>query len=112
MVSGDEKWIPMYWSTSPNPSAAQKNSTWRIGSGRGITEKKTYNMYIFFKKQIFKITPKLSPSDTDDKVSYSSSDSKIATVNAKGVITARKKGTATITVKSGKIQVKCKVTVK
>lgn len=64
------------------------------------------------KGKTFKITPKLTPSNTDDKVSYSSTDSKIATVNAKGVVTARKKGTATITVKSGKIQVKCKVTVK
>lgn len=58
------------------------------------------------------LKPKLSPSNSDDKISYSTSDSKVVTVNAKGVITAKKKGTAVITVKSGKIQTKCKVTVK
>lgn len=52
-ISGDERWIPMYWSTSENPTSAQKNTTFRIGSGKGIMEAKTYNMYIFFKKQIY-----------------------------------------------------------
>ena len=52
-VSGDERWIPMYWSTSENPTSSQKNTTFRIGSGKGIMEAKTYNMYIFFKKQIY-----------------------------------------------------------
>lgn len=58
------------------------------------------------------LKPKLSPSNSDDKISYSTSDSKVVTVNAKGVITAKRKGTAVITVKSGKVQTKCKVTVK
>ncbi|MFR7388606.1 MAG: Ig-like domain-containing protein [Blautia faecis] len=35
------------------------------------------------------------------KVTYTTSNKKVATVTAKGVITAKKKGTATITVKSG-----------
>lgn len=52
-VSGDERWVPMYWSTSENPTSSQKNTTFRIGSGKGIMEAKTYNMYIFFKKQIY-----------------------------------------------------------
>ena len=52
-VSGDERWIPMYWSTYENPTSSQKNTTFRIGSGKGIMEAKTYNMYIFFKKQIY-----------------------------------------------------------
>lgn len=52
-VSGDERWIPMYWSTSQNPSNDQKNTTWRIGSTSGITQAATYNMYIFFKKQVY-----------------------------------------------------------
>ena len=52
-VSGDERWIPMYWSTAQNPGNNQKNTTWRIGSGSGITQAATYNMYIFFKKQIY-----------------------------------------------------------
>lgn len=52
-VSGDERWVPMYWSTAENPTSSQKNTTFRIGSGKGIMEAKTYNMYIFFKKQIY-----------------------------------------------------------
>ena len=62
--------------------------------------------------KVSQLKPKLSPSNSDDKISYSSSNSKVATVNAKGVITAKKKGTAVITVKSGKVQAKCKVTVR
>lgn len=47
-----------------------------------------------------------------DKVTYKSSNSKVATVNSKGKITAKKKGKATITVKCGKKVKKVKVTVK
>lgn len=47
------------------------------------------------------------------KVTYTSSNSQIAKVDAKGKITAfKKKGTVTITVKAGKYSVKCKVKVK
>lgn len=59
-----------------------------------------------------KLTPVLSPQTSQEKISYSSSNKKVATVSSKGVITARKKGSTTITIKSGKISVKCKVTVK
>ena len=52
-VSGDEKWVPLYWSTSSNPTDAQKNTTWRIGSVNGITQSSAYNMYIFLKKQVY-----------------------------------------------------------
>lgn len=47
-----------------------------------------------------------------EKVTYASSNKKVATVNAKGVITAKKVGTATITVRSGSVVKTCKVTVK
>lgn len=46
------------------------------------------------------------------KVTYKTSNKKVATVNSKGVVTAKKKGKVTITVKSGKKTVKIKVTVK
>lgn len=59
-----------------------------------------------------KLTPVLSPQTSQEKISYSSSNKKVTTVSSKGVITARKKGSTTITIKSGKISVKCKVTVK
>ena len=59
-----------------------------------------------------KLKPKLSPSNSDDKISYSSSNKKVATVNSKGIITAKKKGKTIITVKSGKKTVRCKIRVK
>lgn len=43
---------------------------------------------------------------------FKSTNAKIASVNAKGVITAKKKGTATIQVKTNGITLKCKVKVK
>lgn len=245
-ISGDVRWVPMYWSTSQNPtSSAQKNTIWKIGSPKGIRDKKTYNMYIFFKKQIYngkswkdsdviqsitkkftsaaltdedlgiyhmkvntksvvlragqstsavkvtnatssfrvvawysantsiarvnaqgritagkktgstyitivmstgektkvKVTvqngtvrtnaiyglktkytvtkgktttlkPVLSPVTSQERITYSSSNKNVATVSSKGVIKGIKAGTARITVKSGKVQTKCKVTVK
>ena len=54
----------------------------------------------------------LSYTEKADKVTYKSSNKKIATVSKKGVIKGKKKGTATITIKSGKVTKKCKVKVK
>ena len=50
---GDVKWEPLYWSTSSNPSDAQKHSSWKIGSTKGITKADTYNLYVFFRKWIY-----------------------------------------------------------
>ena len=50
---GDVKWVPVYWSTSPNPTDNRKNTTWRIGSAKGINKDATYNMYIFFQKYVY-----------------------------------------------------------
>lgn len=58
------------------------------------------------------LKPILSPVTSKEKVTYKTSNKKVATVSSKGVITAKKKGTATITVKSGTVSYKCKVTVK
>ena len=251
-IEGDTRWIPLYWSTVKNPSFKQRNSIWRIGSGKGIQKAKRYPIYIYFKKKIYngkewsdtdtiqpitkyfrsasisqkawnkyltgldsalttfsikglkkkvsvkkgktiklkpvlnpitsqdsikysssnpkiasvsskgvikglksgtakitvksgskkfvvtvtvpktatekitgikseltlkkgktsKLKPKRTPSNSDDKISYSSSNKKVATVNAKGIVTAKKKGSAVITIKSGKVKIICKVTVK
>lgn len=46
------------------------------------------------------------------KVKWSSSNKKVATVNQKGQVFAKKKGTTTIKAKIGKRVIKCKVTVK
>ena len=47
------------------------------------------------------LTPVVTPFTSQQKVTYSSSNKKVATVSSKGVITAKKSGTAKITVKSG-----------
>lgn len=49
----DVKWVPLYWSTSANPSDSQKHSAWKIGSAKGINKDATYNLYVFFQKYIY-----------------------------------------------------------
>ena len=58
------------------------------------------------------LKPVVSPITSQEKVTYRSSNKKIATVSSKGVIKGRRKGTVTITVKSGKVTKKIKITVK
>lgn len=58
------------------------------------------------------LNPKLSPSGSQAKITYTSSNKSVASVSSKGKITAKKKGKAVITVKAGNVSVKCKVTVK
>ena len=58
------------------------------------------------------LKPVVKPALTDDKLTFKSADKKIASVTAKGVVIGKKKGTTTITVKSGKKSVKVTVTVK
>lgn len=55
---------------------------------------------------------KVYPSNSDQKITYKSSASQKVTVSAKGKLTAKKVGTVTITVKSGSVIEKFKVTVK
>jgi uncharacterized protein YjdB len=57
------------------------------------------------------LKPVLSPSDSDDTISYTSSKTSIATVSASGRVKAIKKGTTVITVRSGNVRVKCIVKV-
>lgn len=59
-----------------------------------------------------KLAPVLAPVTSEQKITYTSSSPKVASVNAKGKIKAKKKGTAKITVKAGSVRVTCKVTVK
>lgn len=60
----------------------------------------------------FTLKTVITPLTSLQKVTYKSSNKKVATVTSKGVIKTRKKGTAVITVKSGRKTIKCKITVK
>lgn len=70
---------------------------------------KTYSLKV---KKTYTLKPTRVPAASKDTISYSSSNKSIATVDSKGKITAKKKGTAVITVKCGSAVATCKVTVK
>ncbi len=62
-----------------------------------------------------KLTVTVSPSNAIQEVTWTSSNSKVATVNSSGVVTAKSVGTATITATSkanANVSIKCKVTVR
>jgi YVTN family beta-propeller protein len=67
-------------------------------------------------KKTLELTVKFTPASATDKtVKWKSSNTKVATVSAKGVVTAKKKGTAVITCTAqdgSKAKAACKVTVK
>ena len=81
------------------------------GAVKNITVKvqkvKTTALKVSFKKITMKsgakkiIKTTVVPSNSQEKVTYKSSSVKTATVSSKGVITAKKRGQAKITVKSG-----------
>ena len=60
----------------------------------------------------FTLKPSLFPITAREKITYKSSNTKIATVNKNGRIVAKKAGTVTIRVTAGKAKARCKVTVK
>ena len=64
------------------------------------------------KGKTFTIKASVAPKNSDEKVTYKTSNKKIATVTSKGVVKGIKKGTATVTVQSGSKKQTCKVTVK
>lgn len=64
------------------------------------------------KGEKYRITWEKQPLTSSEKVTFQSTKKKIAAVSGKGVITAKKKGTTYITVKSGSKKRKIKVTVK
>ena len=79
-----------------------------VDKATGIKAPKNVNLKA---KQKLALQTTITPVTSKQKVTYKSSNKKIVTVNSKGVITAKKNGTATITVKSGKKSVKIKVKV-
>ena len=82
------------------------NTTSVVQAVSSIKINKTKKTLEVGKKYTLKIT------GTSKKVKWTSSNKKVATVNSKGKVTAKKKGTATITAKVGGKKYKCKITVK
>ena len=74
---------------------------------QGIQKKLTIR-----RKKSYTLVPEILPITSLEKVTFTSSNKKVATVTAKGKVTAKKKGTAVITVKAGRIRKRCKITVR
>lgn len=96
-------------------SGAKAKYTVKIQKGKVTTKSLKLNKSkcTLKKGKTFTIKVTRNPITATEKITYSSSDKKVATVDKKGKITAKKKGKATITVKAsnGK-KASCKVTVK
>jgi hypothetical protein len=60
----------------------------------------------------YKLKVVRKPSASTQKITYVSSNKKIATVSEKGVVKAKKKGRVTITAKSGSKKATCKIIIK
>ncbi len=66
-----------------------------------------------YAKETLQLKAVVSPKNaTNTKITWKSSDAKIATVNSSGKVTAIKKGTCKITASSGKITASCTITVR
>ena len=60
----------------------------------------------------FTLKPVLAPKGVIAKITYTTSNKKVAVVSSNGKVTAKGRGTAVITVKTGKLVKRCRVTVK
>ena len=76
-----------------------------------ITGKKTIK-FKKGKKNTIKLKATVTPKKSTDKVKWSTSNKKIATVSKKGVVTVKKKGKVKITAKAGKKKATIKITIK
>ena len=84
-----------------------KNTLVKTRKLSGVPKTKTIS-----KGKSFTIKAVATPKNTDENISYTSSNTKVATVTSKGVVKGLNKGTTTITVKSGSKKMSCKVIVK
>ena len=87
----------------PNPQTSQKTTRKIKLNRRKLTLKKGKS---------FRLKVTLTPADSQDKITYKTSNKKIATVSKTGKIKAKKKGKVKITVISGKKKAVCTVKVK
>ena len=77
-----------------------------------VTKKKIGKTVTLKKGETLKLAAAAAPVTSQQKITYTSSDKKIASVTKKGQIKARKKGKATITVESGAKTYRIKINVK
>ena len=77
-----------------------------------VTKKKVGKTVTLKKGKTLKLAAAAAPVTSQQKITYTSSDKKIASVTKKGQIKARKIGKATITVKSGAKTYRIKINVK
>ncbi len=94
-------------------SKLKKNVTITVTKGNITTTKITGvpSSLKLLRGQKTTLKPSKFPISSKEKIIYTSSNSKIVTVDTKGRVTAKNKGTAIITVRAGEKYVKCKVTV-
>lgn len=95
-------------------SGASAKVTVKVQTGTVKTKKVsvTSKKLTLKKKQKVNLGTTLNPLTSQQKVTYTTSNKKVATVSKKGVVTAKGKGKAKITVKSGSKKVTVTVTVK
>lgn len=95
------------------PAHLHSNGTCTYASGSSSTSSQTKKIKLNKTSATIKEgkTLQLKMKGTSASVTWSSSKKSVATVNAKGKVTAKKKGTATITAKSGGKSYKCKIKV-
>lgn len=73
-----------------------RNTKVKTGNITGVAGRVTVQ-----KGKTLRLTPVLQPFTSQDKIIYRSSNKKVAVVSAKGIIRAKKSGTAKITVRAG-----------
>lgn len=93
--------------TDESNNAETKEVTVNVKKPEIKLDKTSKSVYV---KESFVLKTDIKGKDT--KATFKSSDSTVATVSETGKVTAKKKGTATITATANGIEAKCKVTVK
>lgn len=84
-----------------------------VAKGNAATKLSVSKKKVSLKKGTsYSITPIVYPTTTTSRVTFKSSNTKVATVDKYGQVTAKKNGKSTITVKAGKKTIKITVTVK
>ncbi len=108
--------LPATTIKNPQTGTVQKGSQTggtKIEKGKTTKKIKGLKKKLTIKKgKTIKLKPVLVPSSSRDKITYKTSNRKVASVSKKGVVKGKKAGKAKITVKAGKIKFVCSLTVK